>query len=274
MLAAHRLAPLQVAGWGHPVTTGLPTIDLYFSGALLEPENAQEAYRERLILLPGTGCCTDVPADHPDSIDDLLPLIGGNERTRFVIAQRAIKLDPADDRLIAEIAANTPGSVVILFQDPVAPWITEVVIDRLRQCFVDHGANPDHQLVVLPWQNAGRFLGLLNVCDVYLDCPAFSGYTTAWQAVHQGIPVVTLEGEQLRQRLATGLLKKIGLPETIAHSPEEYVQLATDVGKAMQSPEMRSRQREKVRYSARQADGDVSVVRAFEAALLAELGRS
>jgi len=29
-LAALRLAPLQAASWGHPVTTGLPEIDLFF----------------------------------------------------------------------------------------------------------------------------------------------------------------------------------------------------------------------------------------------------
>jgi CRISPR-associated protein Csy1 len=36
-LAASRLAPLQCAGWGHPVTTGLPTIDVFFSSACMEP---------------------------------------------------------------------------------------------------------------------------------------------------------------------------------------------------------------------------------------------
>ena len=30
-LAALRLAPVQCAGWGHPVTRGLPTIDAMFT---------------------------------------------------------------------------------------------------------------------------------------------------------------------------------------------------------------------------------------------------
>jgi len=33
------------------VTTGLPTIDMYFSGELLESPNANSHYRERLIRL-------------------------------------------------------------------------------------------------------------------------------------------------------------------------------------------------------------------------------
>ena len=36
-LAALRLAPLQCAGWGHPVTSGHPTIDVFFSSAVMEP---------------------------------------------------------------------------------------------------------------------------------------------------------------------------------------------------------------------------------------------
>jgi len=32
--------------WGHPVTSGLPTIDYYLSSQLMEPENAQALLRE------------------------------------------------------------------------------------------------------------------------------------------------------------------------------------------------------------------------------------
>ena len=59
-LAALRLAPLQVAGWGHPVTTGLTSIDLFVSGELLEGTGAERHYREKLVRLPGTGVCTDL----------------------------------------------------------------------------------------------------------------------------------------------------------------------------------------------------------------------
>ena len=35
VLAALRLAPLQAVAWGHPVTTGLETIDWFLSGAAM-----------------------------------------------------------------------------------------------------------------------------------------------------------------------------------------------------------------------------------------------
>ena len=36
-LAALRLAPIQLAAWGHPITTGLPTLDGFITAAAFEP---------------------------------------------------------------------------------------------------------------------------------------------------------------------------------------------------------------------------------------------
>ncbi|MFE1746470.1 tetratricopeptide repeat protein [Coleofasciculus sp. H7-2] len=54
-IAGLRLAPVQCVAWGHPVTTGLPTLDYFLSSQLMEPENAQEHYSEKLIRLPNIG---------------------------------------------------------------------------------------------------------------------------------------------------------------------------------------------------------------------------
>ncbi|MBK3775758.1 aldehyde dehydrogenase family protein [Azospirillum brasilense] len=55
-LAALRLAPVQAVAWGHPDTTGLPTLDHYLSGDLLEPPDGDAFYSERLVRLPNLGC--------------------------------------------------------------------------------------------------------------------------------------------------------------------------------------------------------------------------
>lgn len=271
MLAAHRLAPLQIAGWGHPLTSGLATIDLFFSGALIEPPDAQAHYRERLVLLPGTGCCTEALPIPAAPVDDLAAILGTRSGPRFVIAQRAIKFDPADDSLFADLAARVADGVFILLRDPVADWATDVVVARLRQAFLVHGADPGRQIVVLPWQAADHFFGLLDACDVYLDCPAFSGYTTAWQALHAGLPVVTYEGDCLRRRLASGLLRKVGIADSVATSRAAYVEIAVQLANESRDPASRARRRQGVRDAAKRADGDLAVVRAFENEIAAAL---
>ena len=51
-LAAERLAPVQCNAWGHPDTSGFPTLDHYLSSDLMEPTDGQAHYTERLVRLP------------------------------------------------------------------------------------------------------------------------------------------------------------------------------------------------------------------------------
>ncbi|HEY2251759.1 MAG TPA: tetratricopeptide repeat protein, partial [Planctomycetaceae bacterium] len=50
-LAYSRLARVQCTTWGHPVTTGIPTIDYFISSKLIEPAGAAAHYSEQLVLL-------------------------------------------------------------------------------------------------------------------------------------------------------------------------------------------------------------------------------
>jgi predicted O-linked N-acetylglucosamine transferase (SPINDLY family) len=59
-----------------------------------------------------------------------------------------------------------------------------------------------------------------------LDTIGFSGYNTAVQAMECGLPLVTREGKFLRGRLASGVLRRMGLTELIVQTKAEYVDLA------------------------------------------------
>ncbi len=107
-LASLHLAPLQVAGWGHPVTTGLPSMNLFLSGEYLEGPAAELHYREKLVRLPGTGVYTEwsaAPVQQWSAPDRQKNVV------RFALCQQPIKFDPADDVLLARIAkAAGPAS--------------------------------------------------------------------------------------------------------------------------------------------------------------------
>jgi protein O-GlcNAc transferase len=264
-LAALRLAPLQVAGWGHPVTTGLPSIDWFVSGELLEGTGAERHYREKLIRLPGTGVCTDLAPVHSQPWD-------GQARqgncVRFALCQQPIKFDPADDVLLTSIAKAVGPSEFWLAAPKKLHWATARLRNRLAAAFGAEGLDPDAHLRVMPWLSRDQFAGFLDEMDVFLDCPAFSGYTTAWQAIHRGIPIVTLEGEFLRQRLAAGLLRQIGMTDGIASSADQYVQIAALRAQESRDWDQRDLRRESIRRVATQADSNRAAVSAFEEALI------
>jgi protein O-GlcNAc transferase len=222
-LASRRLAPVQAAWWGHPVTSGLPTIDLYFSGQLLEPPDADAHYTERLIRLPGTGACTPLLAN------DRAPLPAELEASLFaagkivaLVPATPFKLTPQDDALWAELAAINPNLLLVFFSLPSMAHVSQQTHARVAEALRQRGANPA-QMQCLPMLPPGQFQTLLERADLYLDVPGFSGFTTAWQAAFAGLPVVTLEGPFLRQRLAAGLLRAIGQPDTIVGTVPHYV---------------------------------------------------
>ena len=243
---------------------------------MLEAPDADMHYREQLVRLPGTGCCTTPIELKPAALPELAADLAKRRGPRFVIAQTPFKFDPADDALFASIAAAVGECTFILLHDPQFAWASDQLIARLSRAFLDRNLDPKQYLLVLPWLSLEKFYTLLDLCDIYLDCPTFSGYTTAWHAVHRGLPVITLEGKFMRQRLAAGLLRKIGMTDTIAASTDDYVKIAASLAAECRDPLRRDARRNALKNAASQADHDVSVVRAFEQSMidaLAERGQ-
>jgi protein O-GlcNAc transferase len=269
-LAALRLAPLQAAGWGHPVTSGLPSMDLFVSGELLEGPGAEQHYSEKLIRLPGTGVCTESTAAQSQSWE------GPKRQTnvvRFALCQQPIKFDPADDAVLARIAKAAGPCEFWLASPTKLHWATARLRERLARAFRLEGLDPGAYLRVMPWLPHSQFIDFLDEMDIYLDCPAFSGYTTAWQAIHRGLPIVTLEGEFLRQRLAAALLRQIGVTEGIALSRDQYGEIAVAWAQECRRSDPWAARRDTLRRAASRADSNRSAISAFEQTLADALQR-
>src|SRR5437899_5916469 len=129
------------------------------------------------------------------------------------------------DWVFAEIARRL-GRCQFVFFIPEVNNLAEALRRRLEAVFAQYGLNFDEYVTFIPWLNGPAFDGLLERADVFLDTIGFSGFNTAMQAVEQGSPIVTREGRFLRGRLASGILKRMGLQELIAGSEEDYISLA------------------------------------------------
>ena len=66
----------------------------------------------------------------------------------------------------------------------------------------------------------------MKSANVYLDTIGFSGFNTAMQAVECALPIVTKKGQFMRGRLASGILEKMGMPELVVQTDQEYIELA------------------------------------------------
>jgi predicted O-linked N-acetylglucosamine transferase (SPINDLY family) len=238
-LASLRLAPVQAATWGHPETTGLPTIDYYLSAEDLEPPGAQEHYSERLIALPHLGCFYE-PLESEPIAPDLAAMGIDPDRPFLLCPGMPFKYAPEVDWVLAEIALHARRSQFVFFT-PETASLAEKLRERLAAAFAQRDLDFANFGVFIPWQSGPAFDGLLRRADVFLDTIGFSGFNTAMQAVEAGAPIVTREGRFMRGRLASGILKRMGLRDFVAGSDEEYVQLAL---RLIQDDAYRARARE------------------------------
>jgi predicted O-linked N-acetylglucosamine transferase (SPINDLY family) len=258
-LASLRLAPAQLATWGHPETTGLPTIDAFLSAEDFEPAHAEAFYTERLVRLPHLGCFCPRSEVRPMQVD-LRDLGIEPDRPVFVCPGVPFKYAPAHDRVFADIALALGRCRFVMFVHPNAP-LSERLARRLRASFARRGLEMDDFVTFVPWLSRGAFFGLMRAADAYLDTIGFSGFNTAMQAVECGLPIVASDGAFLRGRLASGILRRMGLAELIADSDERYVAVAV---KLASDAAYRDGVREKILAAIPAVFADRAPVRALE----------
>jgi predicted O-linked N-acetylglucosamine transferase (SPINDLY family) len=222
-LACLRLAPIQIASWGHPETTGLPTIDYYLSAELFEDESSQDAYTETLVKLPNLGCHYSKPSLTTTKFD--FERLGINSDQPILICPGVpFKYAPQHDWILVEIAKRLVKCKLIFFTHE-NNHLSEIFKARLEKIFIESNLIFDDYVVFIPWLKPEDFHGLMKYADVFLDTIGFSGFNTAMQAVDCALPIVTRRGKFMRGRFASGILKRIGMLELIAGNDEEYVEI-------------------------------------------------
>ncbi len=263
-LASLRLAPRQLAAWGHPETSGLPTIDDFVSAADLEPADADAHYTERLLRLPHLGVHYEPYALEPERVDRAA-LGVPDDGPLLICPGTPFKYDPSDDTVLVEIARQL-GACTFVFFTYERPALSERLRDRITAAFAAAGLDPERFLKWIPWQPRAAFLGLLARADVYLDTLRFSGFNTLMQAVQVCLPCVSHDGRYLRGRLGSGILRRLALHELIAMDHSTYIEiavrLASDHG-------YRRDIAARMQRAAPRAYADRSAVEALEHALLA-----
>lgn len=227
-IAGLRLAPIQCTTWGHPVTSGLPTIDYFLSSVLMEPENAQKHYSEELVCLPNIGVSYAKP---------IIPALT-KKRSYFQLRDDAVvylscqslyKYLPQYDYIFAEIARQVPQAQFVFLSNP-SVHITEKFQKRLQLAFAKYCLKSEDYCVILGRLEQISYWHLNQVSDVFLDTLSWSGGNTALEAIACNLPIVTCPGEFMRGRHSYGILKMLGVTDTIAIDEAEYIAIAVKLG--------------------------------------------
>ena len=228
-LAGMRLAPVQVAAWGHPTTTGLGTIDWYLSSAEMEPPGAQAHYSEKLALLPGLGTRYATPRTDSRATREEMGL--PTDRRLYLVPQSIFKIHPDNDAVMARVMARDPEGALVFFAAN-HETLMDRYLERLDAAFTREGVEMRGRVLVLPYMTHASYLRVNAVCDVMLDTLRWSGGNTSLDALAMGLPVVTLPGELMRGRQSLGMLRMMGLEEAlVARDADDYVDRAVAIAR-------------------------------------------
>jgi protein O-GlcNAc transferase len=225
-LAHARLAPVQCVTWGHPLTTGIPTVDYFLSSVDLEPSGAEGHYTERLVRLPHLTnyYYKPTPSRSTPSKSDfgLSP-----EAHLYVCPQSLFKLHPENDIVFAEILRQDPRAAILMLEGTDSTW-NDLLRARQRRSM---GALAE-RIQFIPYQPLPAFRQLLALAEVMLDPLHFGGGDTSYEGFAVGTPIVTLPGGFLRSRLTYAMYRAMGLTECIATDAADYsaraIRLGTD----------------------------------------------
>ena len=218
-------APIQVSAIGYAHSIGLKRLDYRLADAITDPEGSEVHYAEKLARLDGCFLSYGILDPLPD-IEETpdRPVIFGSFNNHLKINRTTVKL-------WSDVVKANPGSVLLLkalglrhppIRKAVMSWFAaEGITDQLR--------------ILEPQEEVVAHQAMYLEIDIALDTFPYNGTTTTMESLLMGVPVVTMQGSVHRGRVSSSLLINAGLPEYVAHSPEEFVKIASEAAKNIQA---------------------------------------
>lgn len=240
LVFARKPAPIQVSFAGYPESTGLETIGYRFSDRhLIGRTLGSETLRgEQLHLLESFWCYDPVGIDLP--VNEL-PATSG--RVTFGCLNNYCKVTEAALKLWANVLRRVENSRLVIL----------CAIGSHRQRAVEvlerEGIAAERVEFAEPCAR-DKYLQIYQGVDVALDTFPYNGHTTSLDALWMGVPVVTLAGEAAVSRAGVSQLSNLGLPELIAGTEAEFVEIATGLATHRERlAELRSTLRDRMQRS-------------------------
>lgn len=215
---ARRAAPVQVAHFAYPNTTGLKAMDYRLTDGVSDPPGSEVHYVERLVGLPDIAWCWQPPDEAPD----VSPLPAGNAGPiTFGCLNNAAKLTEPTIQLFARVLQAVPDSRLIVLGSK-----SRTATDRVGELLARAGV-PD-RVDVWPRSSPAEYYAAHHRIDLALDTFPYNGGVTTCDALWMGVPVVSRVGNTYAARQGASILRCVGLAELAANSADEFAAICAD----------------------------------------------
>ena len=216
---AKKCAPIQMTYLGYPNTTGLTNVDYRICDSFTDPIDTHQQYSEKLLRLPKCFICYH---NHID-LSTLPIIIKKRTGVVFGVTNKSNKQNKDCIRLWSNILNKVPNSVLCIKYD------LKCGEQKLIKKFTSFGVSEKQIKLHNHIKDEHEYFELYNNIDICLDT-SYSGTTTSCATLLMSCPIVTLNMKNRHvANVTTSFLMNMDLPELIAHSEQEYVDIAVNL---------------------------------------------
>lgn len=214
-----RHAPVQLSFPNYPGSTGAEHMDYILTDRWVCPPGTETQYSEQPLWL-NSGYLPYRPPLRPRLSPP--PSLATGVIT-FCLLQRPSKLNDAVWDAVARILDAVPASRLLLhYSAAELDHPDSLACLHFRAALSVRGVSPARLLFrgSLPLKD---HWALLAQVDIGLDTFPYNGQTTTCECLWMGVPVVTLRGSLHVARVGWQILDRIGSPELVADTADQYV---------------------------------------------------
>jgi protein O-GlcNAc transferase len=222
---ARRPAPIQVNYLGYAGTMGADFYDYIIADETVLPKEHTEFYSEKVVWLPGSFMANDDKRAIAERVPSRAELQLPENGFVFCSFNQSYKIEPTVFDVWMRLLTAVDGSVLWLKDnDPVATA-------NLRREAERRGVASERLVFAPSLPDVDDHLSRQRQADLFVDTLHYNAHTTAADALWAGLPVVTCLGGAFAGRVASSLLRAVGLPELVTQSLADYEALALSLAR-------------------------------------------
>ena len=219
----HRAAPIQINYLGYPGTMGSKNYDYIIADKNVLPQSEFKNFSEKVLYLPNCYQANQAKIKISESNFSKKDFNLPNDKFIFGCLNSNYKINPIIYDSWMEILRSCKDSVLWLLKENNDSSLNLVKEASKR------GVGSE-RIIFTEKAKMDIHLKRVQFIDLFLDTYPYGAHTTASEAIRMGVPVITIKGNSFASRVATSILKTVGMNNLITKNIGEYTRVAINLG--------------------------------------------
>ena len=214
-----KVAPIQINFLGYPGTLGDKIYDYILADGTVIPEDQERFYSEKILRLPNCYLPTQSNQIISKKRYDKKNLKIPENKFIFACFNNSYKITPDIFKCWMKILVKNQQSILWLLKS------NDQNENNLAEEAKREGVNPN-RIFFANRVSVEEHIKRMELIDLFLDTFPYNAHTTAREAIKMNVPVLTIKGKTFASRVASSILKTVGLENLIVENLDDYIDKA------------------------------------------------